>query len=655
MPVPWRGVGKTHLLGWTREQVQQAGGYFFLVKIESQENFWDEVVGAYVDRLQPHNDGSRNQLEALLADLTRRAGVGGALRDAVMGQVPPTPADLNQFLVTLRQLDRSVGMTCQDTARALVLLASPEPEHQDIGYYFLTNGDVDVDVRRSWGIRSRPKRRWFMISELSNLLALSGPAVLAVDQIDALIDEIGKNPDEENPASERQVTQIASGLMSLRDATHRTLTILSCLPESWNYIENNAVDTVTDRFRQTVPLQNLPNPGIAATMIAKRFAIEFASVGFEPPYPTWPIRESAFKEARRYTARQLLRRIEDHVNRSLRERTVFELESLDEMADGRAGSGHAVESSQAVIALTGQAHLAQLDAQFAELRAQTDVSAAFDPKAEDAVVPDLLAAGLEAWIRERGDDRYEFTQDPPPSRKPALHACLMLTVDERTERQHKWAFRAISADNAKAFLNRLRTVVSRSGLDEGDPSKQLFVLRNTRWPSGPTSDREKAEFEAKGGVAITVSGDDLTIFAALGKMLASRHPSLNAWLMARQPAHNTALLSRTLRSASAHRKLDGQPASQAAPEPPGVTPGWTPARSSAPGRTSQRAGHSHRNRDDGAGIRLVGSRVTPSACGNFRGQRIRKNRAAAAHRRGMRSARGIVDRPRSQQRPGPAG
>jgi DNA replication protein DnaC len=28
-----QGVGKTHLLGWAREQVQQDGGYFFLVGV----------------------------------------------------------------------------------------------------------------------------------------------------------------------------------------------------------------------------------------------------------------------------------------------------------------------------------------------------------------------------------------------------------------------------------------------------------------------------------------------------------------------------------------------------------------------------------------------------------------------------------------------
>src|ERR1700733_1687181 len=35
------GVGKTHLLGWTREQVQLNGGYFFLVGDLSRTGLWD--------------------------------------------------------------------------------------------------------------------------------------------------------------------------------------------------------------------------------------------------------------------------------------------------------------------------------------------------------------------------------------------------------------------------------------------------------------------------------------------------------------------------------------------------------------------------------------------------------------------------------------
>src|SRR5215469_245027 len=67
-----RGVGKTHLLGWTRMQVQQAGGYFFLVSISSGKTLWEEVLGSIVDRLLPHPDSERSQLELLLGDLSHR-------------------------------------------------------------------------------------------------------------------------------------------------------------------------------------------------------------------------------------------------------------------------------------------------------------------------------------------------------------------------------------------------------------------------------------------------------------------------------------------------------------------------------------------------------------------------------------------------------
>src|SRR5262249_42879602 len=39
-----RGAGKTHLLGWGREQVQRHGGYFFLVSLLDAAGFWASVV-----------------------------------------------------------------------------------------------------------------------------------------------------------------------------------------------------------------------------------------------------------------------------------------------------------------------------------------------------------------------------------------------------------------------------------------------------------------------------------------------------------------------------------------------------------------------------------------------------------------------------------
>lgn len=538
-----RGVGKTHLLGWTRQRVQEAGGYFFLVSISSGRMFWDEALASILERLQPHPADGQNQLGTLLGDLSRRAGLTGPVLDAVTGRVPPSREDINTFVAAVRRMDPSLTLPCQDVARALVLLASPKQDQYDIGYLFLACEELDTAECRAWGIHSRRKEPAFQIANLSRLLALSGPTVMAVDQIDALIDEINRFPETGEADPDRIVNQVATGLMTLRDLTRRTLTIVACLPESWDFVQTLAVDTVTDRFRKARQLRNLPSADIGRAVIEKRFAPHFASVGFEPPYPTWPIRPAAFEGASSFTARKLLQRIEGHVTSCLRERTVRELDQLDEWADGGPPP---VEPSR-------PQDLATLDARFDELRAAAEVDTAFDPKAEDVRLRDLLSSGLEAWIRERDEDGGLFVQDSPRGRSPALHAVLLQTVDDHTERRRQWAFRAIASGNAKAVLSRLRKAENVVGLDGRSTERRLFVLRNDPWPTGPTSERETTAFAEKGGRVVPLTNDDVRTFDALSVMLAERHPGLDGWLRTRRPAHDTELFGRTLADAGPTR------------------------------------------------------------------------------------------------------
>ena len=270
-----RGVGKTHLLGWTREQVQRSGGFFFLVGDLFTKAFWEQVLGSMVEQLLPLPDGSRNQLAALLTRLADQIGLDGSFRAQVTGEVPPTPEGVRVFIAALRRTAPSLGLICQDTARALVLLASPLQEDQDVGYYYLTGNEVDLQDRRHWRINSTRKIPRLLVNEVSQLLALAGPIVLAIDQVDALIDElVGRSADD--AAQSRPLADVATGLMALRDVAHRTLTIVSCLPESWEYIRKYGVDTVTDRFREARQLRNIPSADVGRLMIEKRFAVDFA-------------------------------------------------------------------------------------------------------------------------------------------------------------------------------------------------------------------------------------------------------------------------------------------------------------------------------------------------------------------------------------------
>ena len=554
-----RGVGKTHLLGWTREQVQQAGGYFFLVGDLSAKAFWEELLGCVLEQLLPLPDGSRDQLHTLLNGLADRTGLEPVIRDAVTGQTAPSPVSLKVFIRELRRIDPRIGLICQDTARALVLLASPDTDDQDVGYYFMTGNEVDQEDRRRWSINATRSVPRLLITELSRLLALTGPTVIAVDQIDALIDDLVRQSSDLGLRSPG-LSEMGTGLMTLRDRTFRTLTIVSALPESWDAIHRYGTDAVVDRFGLPRQLKNIPTADIGRLMIEKRFRADYARAGFNPPYPTWPILPTAFSDASRYTARALLKRVEAHIGACLRERTVLQLKRLDFESDeepvlepATAAAGPASLSPDAQGASRGEAggaadDLAVLDARFAELRAAPGtaaaVAAALDPATEDTVMPTLLAAALEAWVRELGGSvDHPFAQDPPPGKNPRLHASLRLVLDARTERHRRWAFRAVAAGHPRAVQARLRKAAEASGLDAGRPERHLFVLRNGAWPKGKVTEQETTGLEAKGGVVLPVPSADLATFAVLAELIAERHPALNAWLADRRPAHASELLA----------------------------------------------------------------------------------------------------------------
>jgi hypothetical protein len=156
-------------------------------------------------------------------------------------------------------------------------------------------------------------------------------------------------------------------------------------------------------------------------------------------------------------------------------------------------------------------------------------------------MPSLLSAALSAWIVEGGEERRAFTQDPPPSAKPAIHARLRQSLDEVTDDEVHWAFRSIRSENAIAALNRVRTACTAAGLDQRVPKRKLYLLRNSGWSRGTRTREAIGSFEAAGGVTLPIEEDDLKTFTALKHLLAGRPAKLKSWLAARKPAGNTKL------------------------------------------------------------------------------------------------------------------
>ncbi|MEU7939280.1 helicase HerA domain-containing protein [Microbispora bryophytorum] len=549
-----RGAGKTHLLGWVRQKVHEEDGYFFLVSLLDARSFWESVLLSMLDSLSRPIPGSGTQLKELLWRLCLLAEVPDDARRSLTGEAPPSQQDLDVFIRALRRYDQHVGRDVQDVARALVLRASSDLSAQDVGDAYLScAAEGGPGERARWGFTTITKSAQQIVRDLSHLVALTGPSVIAVDQMDVLLAQssismtgVSVTGDAKDSWQDALVLdQIAGGLMALREVTRRTLTVLSCLPATWTLIETKAIDTVQDRFRETAPLDTIPDARTGIELVEKRFGAQYGAAGFTPPYPTWPVKPEAFEEAHQYTPRQLLIRIDKHVRSCLASGQVTEL--------GRLTGAPPVTIVAEPQPREPEPDFGVLDRRFAELRKRADVVEALDPITEDAVMPRLLSAGLSAWIAEQGEDGRLFTQDPPPSTKPPLHARLRRTLDEATENEAHWCFRAISASHHIAALNRLKAASTAAGLDERIPARRLFVLRNQSWARGPVTQETLAAFEQAGGRMLQIEEDDLRIFAALRDLEAENPPDRQAWLVSRKPTSEVKLFAEALSDATVPR------------------------------------------------------------------------------------------------------
>ncbi|MFI2662469.1 helicase HerA domain-containing protein [Micromonospora carbonacea] len=592
-----RGSGKTHLLGVVRQRVQEAGGYFFLVGLLDAGSFWDNVLAALLDGLARPVPGSpETQLKLLLRRLSALVGAPRTARRAVMGDTELTRPALDAFLTGLGDHDRHAARTCQETARALALAASEDISHRDLAEnYFLSGEEVVAGERAAWGMRRAPRPAQQIVQDLSWLLALTGPSVVAIDQVDTLIAQLAIESDPAvvgaaamSPAQSLMLARMADGLMSLRQATRRTLTVLACIPNSWTIIRSTAADTVADRFRETPVLRRIDDADLARAIIEKRFTVRYGEVGYAPPYPSWPVSPRAFAEAEAFTPRQLLIEIDRHIRGCLAAGEVREMTTLGEPA---AAEPRAPRPAAPVTATAEE--MDRYDVRFAELRAAADVATPLGRATEDEAMPPLLAAGLTAWILERGDAGAAFSVDPPPSTDPPLHARLRLTLDERTEDQAHWCFRAISDDHhGNAALARLRKASVAAALDTGSAKRTLFLLRNRGWSTSAATRKAVAAFTAAGGQTIGVGEEDLRILSALRVMLAEATMDFQGWLVDRRPTRDLKFLQHALadvdRWTADAEPPPGPAAGPATPIPTGPIP--TVAAPTAPAQATPAQG-----------------------------------------------------------------
>jgi hypothetical protein len=567
-----RGTGKTHLLGVVRHEVQLRGGFFFLVRLLEASAFWRSTAMSILeDFARPTLDGT-TQLRTFLRRLADAVGAQRAVRRAVTGDTELSRSALDAFVDLIRKADRQVGTECQDTARALVLYAAESSALQDIGYDFLSSSDEEEPgMRAGWGVRRSKRAPQEVVRDTSRLLAMVGPTVIAVDQIDLMVAQSVKSTNREVRGETDWQTsllleQIASGLMSLRETTRRSLSVVSCLPQTWQDVKEQATDTVQDRFREAIWLKEIPSAEVGRELVEKRFAVVFDELGFRPAYPTWPIHPSAFDEVVGFTPRELLRRIDTHVRACLAGGEVRELTHLLHTAEEQTNIQAAQNSADKTPPDSRTDEFSKIDIRYAELITGANPEPPVRQESEDARVPMLLQAGLTAWIAEQGGATEEFSLDPlPAGGKPALHARLRHSLDEENEDEEHWSFRAISAPHHIAALNRIRNAITTAGLTEGIAKRRLFLLRSTPWSAGARTREVLEVFERAGGRTIPFPAADISRLAALEQLIQHYGlETLRKWFADRRPASDITCLREALGSQ--------HDASEVRPEPPIVSP-----------------------------------------------------------------------------------
>ncbi|MGH3625434.1 MAG: ATP-binding protein, partial [Sciscionella sp.] len=212
-----------------------------------------------------------------------------------------------------------------------------------------------------------------------------------------------------------------------------------------------------------------------------------------------------------------------------------------------------------------------LDDRFAELVRQADPSAALDKATEDVRMPALLEAGLRSYIYEQGDQREQYSLDPRPGDNPSLHGRLRRTLDEETEDQVHWSFRAIAAINPRAVQNRIERLRINAGLDPDVPKRKAYLLRTGNWATGTRKTQEMLEnFRTAGGVLLDeIQVDDLRTFTALEQMWRNPTPELSAWLLHRRHAGRTALFRTVFGEPGPAPEIESGPVPPAPPDDPG--------------------------------------------------------------------------------------
>lgn len=557
------GAGKTHLLGALRVAVAPSG-WFVLVDMTDVRDFWETVLQGFLESLrEPLADGKpqfHHVLQEVLLHLAERGNPAPQadyerLLEGLQTQQLGVIVNLANSTIArrLRPSYPNQALDFQDVLRALLLLNARDFEVSNLGHGWLLGLELDDAERRACGFFSKRRDAKHVVTGLCWLMSLARPTLLALDQLDAIVGQhmaasrTGESP--EQAAAQAILLGLGNGLIGLHGLP-RTLSLLSCLENTWHVLTTQTITSVVHRFERPSFLQVTAGE-LSRQLIEQRLRPAFERHEFRPPYASYPFRPSAFEgAAARRAPREILMDCARHRDECLSAGTVIEFTRF-------AAEPDALASAQ---------EFAEIARRFETLMESADVARIVGGDGEDRRLGELVAAACRCAVREQQllDDMDVIAEVDFSSagHSPALHARLRVIQHAQDGRERHYCFRALNRSHHQAYQNRLRQAMNTSGIRDVLSFRRLVILRSAKVPVGAKTLWLTQEFQRAGGRMVAPDELEYRRLVAIEALLEESPAGLESWLRKAQPAAKLRFLQESgfvadLRRESAAPPLNG--------------------------------------------------------------------------------------------------
>jgi hypothetical protein len=527
------GIGKTHLVSVLRRRAWAEGCWFAMLDVVGITDFWKSAALSFVTSLLQAMPNGQRQHEAVISGVARRFKIEKEV-NFVFANPTIEPKRLVDLLVKgLLKSDPANALNHQDVFRALALLRSHDLATVGIAHAWLQGYDADEAMRKSLGFLKEPPSPVEIVRGLMWIMALAGPTMIAIDQIDGVLSAGGGGSDfGDTPNFTRLLT---GGLLDLARKTNRGMLVVTCLLSSWEIIKSEGPTPLHQSFSTAIPLRPMQSGPAIHKLIADRLAPAYAKAGIMPSSATWPFTDAAILSATAgMTPRAILMRCDEHRKRCLAEGKIV---PCDTLIEGTIIDDRLTPTDRN-----------SFDAKFSASAGAADLDGFLDDK-NDGKLGTLLRDAFDLYAKQiPPHDDYEVVAKTDPGQKtPPLHVRLTFVDHRANDHERHFCVRALQHSNAVAVCSRFRAALTASGVSANIPERKLIIVRRGPPPSGPKTRELFDAFRAAGGLEINPSDDDLRSFVALRQMrdaamAASEFDAFERWLIVRKPLCETNFL-----------------------------------------------------------------------------------------------------------------